>query len=66
MCRNIKMLHNFAPPATHDEAAFERAVERVTQVAHDLLHELITTAPPRSREEVARKAKERSIKRFAS
>ncbi|WP_153504475.1 DUF2277 domain-containing protein [Cumulibacter manganitolerans] len=21
MCRNIKVLHNFAPPATHDEVA---------------------------------------------
>ena len=88
MCRNIKTLHNFAPPATHDEihasalqfvrkisgfthpskaneAAFDRAVARVTQAAHDVLHELVTNAPPRSREDVARKAKERNLKRFS-
>jgi hypothetical protein len=88
MCRNIKTLHNFAPPATHDEihasalqfvrklsgfthpskaneAAFERAVEHVTDAAHELLHALVTNAPPRSREEVAKKAKERSVRRFA-
>ncbi len=88
MCRNIKTLHNFAPPATDDEirasavqfvrklsgfthpskaneAAFERAVDRVAQTAHDLLHSLVTNAPPRDRVEEARKAKERSKLRFA-
>jgi hypothetical protein len=88
MCRNIKTLHNFAPPATHDEirasavqfvrklsgfthpskaneVAFERAVDRVAEAAHDLLHSLVTNAPPRDRIEEARKAKERSKLRFA-
>jgi hypothetical protein len=88
MCRNIKTLHNFAPPATHDEihasalqfvrkisgythpskaneAAFDRAVEHVTAAAHELLHELVAHAPPKSREEEARKAKDRSARRFA-
>ena len=88
MCRNIKTLANFDPPATDDEirasalqfvrklsgttkpsraneAAFDRAVEEVTQVARRLVRSLKTTAPPRSREEEARKAKERAAKRFA-
>ncbi len=88
MCRNIKTLHNFAPPATADEvrasaiqfvrklsgfshpskaneAAFDRAVDRVTDAAHELLGALVTNAPPRNREEEARKAKERSKIRFA-
>jgi hypothetical protein len=88
MCRNIKTLHNFAPPATHDEihasalqfvrkisgythpskaneAAFDHAVERVSAAAHELLHELVSHAPPKTREDVARKAKERSARRFA-
>lgn len=87
MCRNIKTLYNFAPPATHDEihasslqfvrklsgfthpskaneAAFDRAVERVNQAAHELLASLVTNAAPRSRAEEARKAKERSARRF--
>jgi hypothetical protein len=88
MCRNIKTLANFEPPATDDEirasalqfvrklsgttrpsrvneAAFNRAVEEVTAAAHRLVHSLQINAPPRSREEEARKAKERGLKRFA-
>jgi hypothetical protein len=88
MCRNIKTLHNFAPPATHDEIrasalqfvrklsgfarpskanepAFDRAVDQVTQAAHELLASLITSAPPRDREVEAAKAKARAAERFA-
>jgi hypothetical protein len=88
MCRNIKTLANFEPPATEDEirasavqfvrklsgsnrpsraneAAFDRAVEEVTAAARRLVHSLQTTAPPRNREEEARKAQERAVKRFA-
>lgn len=89
MCRNIKTLANFEPPATHDEiqasalqfvrklsgttkpsraneAVFNQAVEDVTAVAHRLVHSLTIHAPPRNREEEARKARERGLKRFAS
>jgi hypothetical protein len=88
VCRNIKTLANFEPPATSDEIrasalqfvrklsgsthpsranepAFDRAVEEVTAAAERLIASLKTSAPPRNREEEARKAKERSIKRFA-
>jgi hypothetical protein len=88
MCRNIKTLHNFSPPATNDEitasavqfvrklsgfthpsktneVAFDRAVERVTDAAHELLASLVTNAPPRDREVEAAKAKERGKLRFA-
>ncbi len=88
MCRNIKTLANFEPPATHDEihasalqfvrklsgstkpsraneAAFNEAVEEVTAAARKLIASLTTTAAPRNREEEARKAKERSVRRFA-
>jgi len=89
MCRNIKTLANFAPPATDDEirasalqfvrklsgttrpskaneAVFARAIEEVTTAAHRLIDNLTTAAPPRNREEEARKARERSRERFAS
>lgn len=89
MCRNIKTLVNFEPPATDDEvrasalqfvrklsgttkpsraneAAFNRAVEEVTLAAQTLVRALVINAPPRNREEEARKARERSLKRFAS
>jgi len=89
MCRNIKTLHNFAPPATEEEirasalqfvrklsgfarpskaneAAFERAVHRVTHAAEELLASLVTNAAPRDREEEAVKARARAAARFAS
>ena len=89
MCRNIKTLANFEPPATDEEiqasalqfvrklsgtnrpsrtneAAFNRAVNEVTDAARRLIHSLSTSAPPRNREEEARKAKERSTRRFAT
>ena len=88
MCRNIKTLANFEPPATDDEArasalqfvrklsgttrpsraneqVFERAVDEVTAAARTLLASLQTSAAPRDRAEEARKAQERSRKRFA-
>jgi hypothetical protein len=87
MCRNIKTLFNFEPPATDDEirasalqfvrklsgfgrpsqanqAAFDRAVEEVSDAARRLLASLHTQAPPRDRAIEAEKAKERSRQRF--
>lgn len=88
MCRNIKTLANFAPPATDEEIrasalqfvrklsgsnrptranedAFNRAVDEVTAAAQKLIGSFTTSAPPRNREEVARKAQERARERFA-
>ncbi|PYP76407.1 MAG: DUF2277 domain-containing protein [Gemmatimonadetes bacterium] len=88
MCRNIKTLANFEPPATEDEirasalqfvrklsgttrpsraneAAFDRAVDEVTETARRLIASLQINAPPRNREEEARKARERARERFA-
>ena len=87
MCRNIKNLYNFKPPATEEEirasslqfvrklsgfnkpskvneAAFNRAVDQVAQVAHELLDSLVTTAPPRDREVETAKARARAAERF--
>lgn len=88
MCRNIKTLFNFEPPATADEvhdaalqfvrklsgstrpakrnqAAFDRAVDRIAANVHELLEALETAQPPRNREVEAAKAKARSAARFA-
>jgi hypothetical protein len=87
MCRNIRTLFNFEPPATDEEvqaaslqfvrklsgfnapsraneAAFNRAVADVTEVARRLVDDLTTTAPPRNREEVSARARARYAKRF--
>jgi hypothetical protein len=88
MCRNIKVLANFEPPASDDEVrasalqfvrklsgtskpskaneeAFNLAVEEVTASARKLIDSLEVHAPPKNREVEAKKAKERSLKRFA-
>jgi len=88
MCRNIKTLFNFEPPATEDEirasalqfvrklsgfnkpsqanaAAFERAVDEVSEAARRLLASLHTVAPARDREVEAEKARARARERFA-
>jgi hypothetical protein len=87
MCRNIKTLFNFEPPATEDEirasalqfvrklsgfgrpsqanqAAFDRAVEEVSDAARRPLTSLHTQAPARDRAVEAEKARERSKLRF--
>ena len=88
MCRNIKTLANFEPPASDDEvraaalqfvrkisgsthpsraneAAFNRAVDEITESARRLIDAMETRAAPRDREEEARKARARSARRFA-
>lgn len=89
MCRNIKTLFNFDPPATPEElraaslqfarkicgftkpskaneAAFDEAVEEVTAAARKLLASLVTTAPPRDRDEFEAKARERAAVRYGT
>jgi hypothetical protein len=87
MCRNIKNLFNFEPPASEDEirasslqfvrklsgfnapskaneAAFNLAVEQVSEAARLLIGSLVTLAPPKNRDEVRAKAIAESAKRF--
>ena len=89
MCRNIRPLFNFEPPATDDEIraaslqfvrkvsgftkpsqaneeAFERAIDDITAVVHELMDALVTKAPPKDREVVAAQARERARKRFGA
>jgi hypothetical protein len=87
MCRNIKTLFNFDPPATDEEirdaslqfvrklsgfnkpskaneAAFNEAIDEVSQAARRLIDALVTGAEPRNREEVAARLKARAADRF--
>ncbi|MFT4289491.1 DUF2277 domain-containing protein [Nocardioides sp.] len=86
MCRNIRPLNNFEPPATSEEvaaaalqyvrkvsgttkpslanqAAFDRAVAEIAHITQHLLDDLVTTAPPKSREVEAAKARRRRLPR---
>ena len=87
MCRNVRTLFNFEPPATADEirasalqfvrkisgfnspsranrAAFDRAIDDVSDAVRVLIESLVTTAQPRDREVEAAKARALSAKRF--
>ena len=89
MCRNIKTLFNFDPPASEEEilasslqfvrklsgfnapskineAAFNLAVQQVSEAAHRLIGSLVTLAPPKSREVERARAKAESARRFGS
>jgi hypothetical protein len=88
MCRNIRTLFNFEPPATEEEirasslqfvrklsgftapskanqAAFDAAVEEVSDAARRLLKSLETGTAPRDRQTEAMKARARAKTRFA-
>jgi hypothetical protein len=88
MCRNIRTLFNFEPPATQEEihaaalqfvrklsgftapskaneAVFNQAVDEVAEVAERLIVSLVTSAPPRDREEWAARAKARAAERYS-
>lgn len=87
MCRNIKTLHNFDPPTSHEEmrdaslqfvrkvsgmnkpskvneAAFNKAVDEVSEAIHELLHSLVTKAPARDREVEIAKLRAKQAVRF--
>ena len=89
MCRNIRQLHNFAPPASDEEIqdaalqfvrkvsgsnkpskanteAFDRAVVEVAASTRKLLASLVTSAPPKNREDEAAKRRARYEQRFAA
>lgn len=89
MCRNIRPLNNFEPPATRSEVqaaalqyvrkvggaskpsqaneeAYARAVATIAAATEELLDSLVTTAPPKNREEEAIKARARAAKRYAT
>ena len=88
MCRNIRTLFNFEPPATEEEvrasalqfvrklsgfahpsrsneAAFNLAVDEVSDAARRLLAALETASPAKNREAEALKARARAKERFA-
>ena len=75
MCRNIKTLHASAlqfvrklsgstRPSKANQIAFDHAVDEVARIARHLLDALVTTAPPRNRDDEAAKARARAVERY--
>jgi hypothetical protein len=62
----VRKLSGFTAPSRANEAAFEQAVDEVTDAARRLIDALTTGAPPRNRDEVAARARVRARQRFAT
>jgi hypothetical protein len=62
----VRKISGFTNPSRANADAFERAVDAVAAVSAELLDELVTSAPPRSREVEAARARERARQRFAA
>ena len=61
----VRKVSGFNKPSKANEAAVAAALEQIAAVSKHLLSALETTAPPRSREEEAAKARARAAQRFA-
>ena len=62
----VRKISGSTKPSKANELAFNRAVDEIAHISRHLLEDLVTTAPPKSREVEAEKAKARSAKRFAA
>ena len=60
----VRKVSGFNKPSKANEAVFAAAIDEVAAVSKHLLSALETTAPPRSREEEAAKARARAAQRF--
>ena len=60
----VRKVSGFNKPSLANQAAFDRAVDDVARAARTLLDALITTAPPKDRDEEAAKARQRATQRF--
>ncbi|PKQ30421.1 MAG: DUF2277 domain-containing protein [Actinobacteria bacterium HGW-Actinobacteria-10] len=60
----VRKISGYAKPSGVNQAAFDEAVESIARASAELLDSLVTTAPPRNREEELAKAHARAVKRF--
>ena len=60
----VRKLSGFNKPSKSNEAAFAAAIDEIAAVSRTLLGALETSAPPRTREAEAAKARARAAQRF--
>ncbi|WP_207455815.1 DUF2277 domain-containing protein [Herbiconiux sp. SYSU D00978] len=61
----VRKISGTTKPSKANQEAFDRAVAEIAHITQHLLEDLVTTAPPKSREIEAAKARERAAKRYA-
>lgn len=57
----VRKVSGSVKPSKANEAAFDNAVQEIAHITRHLLADLVTTAPPKNREEEAAKARARAI-----
>jgi hypothetical protein len=62
----VRKITGFNKPSKANEEAFQAAIEEIAKISARLIHSLETTAPPKSREEIAARAKARAAERFGA
>jgi hypothetical protein len=62
----VRKVSGFSRPASHNQAAFDAAVDEVAHATQHLLDHLTTSAPPKDREVEAAKARARSQARYGA
>jgi hypothetical protein len=62
----VRKISGFNQPSKTNERAFQAAVDEIAGVSRRLLVSLETNAPPKNRQEEARKAKARAAQRFGT
>ena len=59
----VRKISGSTKPSKANAEAFDRAVQEIAHITHHLLEDLVTTAPPKNRDEEAEKGRERFQKR---
>jgi hypothetical protein len=62
----VRKVSGSTKPSKANADAFDHAVAEIAHITQHLLEDLVTTAPPKNREEEAAKARQRSLERFAT
>jgi hypothetical protein len=60
----VRKISGFNSPSKANAESFHRAVDEVAAVARDLIDSLVTPSPPRTREEMAARARARAALRY--
>jgi len=61
----VRKVSGSVKPSQANQAAFDRAVAEIAHATRHLLEDLVTAAPPRDREVLAARAREKAAARYA-
>lgn len=62
----VRKISGTTKPSQANQAAFDQAVAEIAHITQHLLEALVTTAPPKNRDDEREKARARNAKRFGT